>query len=78
MFRLVVFGLIGTIGMPVFDVVTMIGFGRMGLAPGISNSAPSFGDAARDGPLGVDVRERLMAGVERDARFCSAAALSGS
>lgn len=58
----------------------MMGFERGTSRPGTCSCKcePDSGDVARDGPLGVVVRDRRMAGVDRDAAFARALALSGS
>lgn len=52
----------------------MMGLDRVILGPRMVRVGSSSGDAATEGPLGVDVRERCMAGVDRDAMLARAAA----
>lgn len=68
MFRLVVRGDSDS-GWVVFEVVMMMGCGRVGSWPGMGIRALGSGEVATDGPFGVLVRERRMAGVDRDAAF---------
>ena len=46
--------------------------------PGRVRCVPGSGDVAREGPLGVEERERRRAGEEREAAFWRALARSGS
>lgn len=64
----------------VFEVVMMIGFERAddsGIT-GAGSWGVGTGDPATEGPLGVVVRDRRSAGVDRDASFAMAFARSGS
>lgn len=56
-------------GWVVLEVVIMIGRGRVGSCPGMCICALGSGDVATDGPFGVLVRDRRMAGVDFDAAF---------
>lgn len=56
------------------DVVMIMGFERGMPGPRIKSVDSSSGDAATEGPLGEDVRERCMAGVDFDAALLRAAA----
>lgn len=56
----------------------MMGFDRGTSGPCMVRPGSSSGDAAIDGPLGDDVRDRCIAGVDLDAWFARAAARSGS
>jgi hypothetical protein len=58
------------------EVVMMMGFGFCLLGRIMRPS--SWGELPMEGPLGVVVRERLMAEVDREASFCSARARSPS
>ena len=57
------------------DVVMMMGFDREACGR-IIRPASSWGELPVEGPLGVVVRERRIAGEERDAAFWSACARS--
>ena len=57
----------------------MIGFERVvDSGGGISICALGSGEVAHEGPFGVLLPERRIAGVEREAAFASALARSGS
>ncbi len=58
------------------DVVMMAGRGRGIGVP--RTSTCSWGEVPSEGPLGVEVRERRMAGVDREASFWRASARSFS
>ena len=61
-----------------FEVVMMIGFAHVASSFTVGSCALGSGDVATEGPFGDVVRDRRMAGVERDAAFCIAFARSGS
>lgn len=61
----------------VLDVVMMIGRAAVPCCAA-PKPVPDSGEVATDGPLGVAVRDRRIAGVDRDAAFASAFARSGS
>lgn len=52
----------------------MMGLDRVMLGPRMVRVDSSSGDAATEGPLGDDVRDRCMAGIDRDATWARAAA----
>lgn len=63
----------------VFEVVMMMGFAReLCIWERKASGTSSSGGDVPSGPLGDDVRERRMAGVDLDAAFCSAEARSFS
>ena len=62
----------------VLEVVIMIGFERDDSWMGACKCMLGTGEPATEGPLGVVVRDRRRAGVERDASLAIAFALSGS
>lgn len=56
----------------------MMGFERVGSWMGAWSCTLGTGEPATEGPLGVVVRDRRSAGVEREASFAIALARSGS
>ena len=61
----------------VLEVVTVMGLDRGISGPRMVRVASSSGDAATEGPLGDEVRERCIAGVDLDAALARAAARCG-
>jgi hypothetical protein len=62
----------------VLEVVMMMGFERDDSWMGACRCMLGTGEPATEGPLGVVVRDRRRAGVERDASLAIAFARSGS
>ena len=67
MLRLVVLG--DMAGGWTLDVVMMMGLGREAWDRIIIRPLSSWGELPVEGPFGVDVRDRRMAGLDRDAAF---------
>ena len=60
------------------EVVGIIGRPRGSSGTLCSSDCSSAGEVAIESPLGVEFRDRRIAGVDRDAAFASALARSGS